>query len=124
MSMVKLIIFFTFGLLWLGPLRTVALGATAPMEVAEHPDRDAPDWGYGELEKQLKQLLQDLEKLEKDAGEKVRKELIPLLKKEIEKLRKWLKEFQFRQKEKPEPVWTWEEGCRRAALPVRTAGAA
>ena len=122
--MVKLIILFTVLLLWLGSLPTGALGAPAPAEVAERFDRDAPDWGYGELEKQLKQLLQDLEKLEKDASEKLRKELIPLLKKEIEKLRKWLKEFQFRQKEKPEPVWTWKEGFRRAALPVRTAGAA
>lgn len=120
--MVKLIIFLTLGLLWLGLLQNGALSSTAPAEVAERPGRDAPDWGYGELEKQLKQLLQDLEKLEKEANEKLRKELIPLLKKEIERLRKWLREFQFREREKSEPVWTWEDGFRWAPLPGRTVG--
>ena len=43
--------------------------------------------------------------------------------KEIERLRKWLREFQFREREKSEPVWTWEDGFRWAALPGRTVGA-
>jgi hypothetical protein len=124
LSMVKLVIFFAVGLLWLGPLRAGALGAIAPAEAEDRRGGDAPDRGYGELEKQLRQLLQDLEKLGTEAGEKIQKELIPLLKKEIERLKKRLREFQFRQKEKSEPVWTWEDGCRRAALPVRTVGAA
>jgi hypothetical protein len=59
-----------------------------------------------EIEKQLKELLKDLKKLEKEVKEKVRKELLPHLKREIEKLRKWLREFDLEGEGKQEPLRT------------------
>jgi hypothetical protein len=57
----------------------------------------------GELEEQLKLLLEELKKLEKDAEEKFRKDILPYLKREIEKLRNRLKEFSPGKEEAPRP---------------------
>jgi hypothetical protein len=59
--------------------------------------------GKGELEEQLGLLLEELKKLEKDAEEKFRKDILPYLKREIEKLRKRLKEFSPGKEEAPQP---------------------
>jgi len=59
--------------------------------------------GKGELEEQLKLLLEELKKLEKDAEEKFRKDILPYIKREIEKLRNRLKEFYPGKEEAPRP---------------------
>jgi hypothetical protein len=46
--------------------------------------------------------LKDLEKLEKEAKDKMTKEILPYLREEIEKIKKWLKEFRL-EKEKEDP---------------------
>ncbi|MBN2123867.1 MAG: hypothetical protein JW821_06220 [Deltaproteobacteria bacterium] len=59
------------------------------------PDRNPPepDAVDPQIERQLKELLEELQLLEKDMREKFRKEILPHLKKEIERLREWLREF-------------------------------
>jgi hypothetical protein len=59
--------------------------------------------GKGEVEEQLRLLLEELKRLEKDAEEKFRKEILPYLKREIEKLRNRLKEFSPGKEETPQP---------------------
>ncbi len=59
--------------------------------------------GKGELEEQLRLLLEELKKLEKDAEEKFRKDILPYIKREIEKLRNRLKEFSPGKEEAPQP---------------------
>jgi hypothetical protein len=57
---------------------------------------------HEDFEKQLRSLLKDLEKLEKEAKEKMTKEILPYLRQEIERIKKWLKEFRLeREKEDP-----------------------
>jgi hypothetical protein len=62
--------------------------------------------GKGELEEQLRLLLEELKKFEKDAEEKFRKDILPYLKREIEKLRNHLKEFSPGKEEAPQPQRT------------------
>jgi len=57
---------------------------------------------HEDFEKQLRSLLKDLEKLEKEAKDKMTKEILPYLRQEIERIKKWLKEFRL-EKEKEEP---------------------
>ena len=59
--------------------------------------------GKGELEEQLRLLLQELKRLKKDAEEKFQKDILPYLKREIEKLRNRLKEFSPGKEQTPEP---------------------
>jgi len=59
--------------------------------------------GKGELEEQLRLLLEELKKLEKDVEEKFRKDILPYIKREIEKLRNRLKEFSPGKEEAPKP---------------------
>lgn len=113
------IFYLSFGLLLLGP-PLERIGAAAQGTGLHTLDRDRADRTFEDLERQLKQLLQELRKLEKEAGEKLRNELIPMLKKEIERLRKWLREFKL--KEKSKPVWTWNGRHPQAELPVGAAG--
>ena len=53
--------------------------------------------------KQLKSLLKDLEKLEKEAREKMTKEILPYLREEIERIKKRLKEFRLEREEEDQP---------------------
>jgi peptidoglycan hydrolase CwlO-like protein len=57
-----------------------------------------------DLEKQLRLLLKDLEKLEKEAKEKMTKEILPYLRQEIERIKKWLKEFRLEKEDRPERI--------------------
>ena len=58
------------------------------------------------LEEQLRVLLEELRVLEKDAKEKIQKEILPYLRREIEKLKEWLRDFQPRKEEPSEPLRT------------------
>jgi len=80
---------------------------TAPdlFPVEGKSDEEYGNQEYKALEKELKELLKDLKRLEKMAGEKIRKEILPLIKKEIERLKKKLREFRF-EEEKSGPIKT------------------
>jgi hypothetical protein len=54
---------------------------------------------YRKLEDELKRLLDELKRLEKNMEDKVRNEIIPFLRKEIEKIRERIRRF--RMDEKP-----------------------
>jgi len=56
-----------------------------------------------DFEKQLKSLLRDLEKLEKEAKEKMTKEILPYLRQEVERIKKWLKEFRLEREKEDQP---------------------
>ena len=64
---------------------------------------DQPKGLHEDFEKQLKSLLKDLEKLEKEAEEKMTKEILPYLREQIEKIKKWLKEFRLEKKKEDQP---------------------
>jgi len=80
---------------------------TAPdlFPVEEKSDQDYRHEEYKALEKELKELLKDLKRLEKMAEDKIRNEILPLIKKEIERLKKKLREFRF-EEGKSEPIKT------------------
>jgi molecular chaperone GrpE (heat shock protein) len=67
---------------------------------------ESPSKTYEDIEQRLKELMEEMQKLEKEATEKIRKELLPLLKKEIERLRKWLRDF-YPDDDPGEPVKVW-----------------
>jgi hypothetical protein len=61
---------------------------------------------YGEdLRKEWNALLRELEKLEKQAEKQMRQDVLPYLKKELERLRKWLRDFELKE-ERGEPERT------------------
>ncbi|MDY7036355.1 MAG: hypothetical protein SV375_09390 [Thermodesulfobacteriota bacterium] len=63
---------------------------------------------YRKLEKELKDLVEEMKRLEKDVKEKLRIEILPLIRREIEKLRKQLRKFHLEDdKSKDEDcIWT------------------
>jgi len=53
---------------------------------------------YRKLEDELKRLVEELKRLEKDVEDKVRNEIIPFLRKEIEKIRERIRRFRMEEK--------------------------
>ena len=74
----------------------------------ERLDRDSQEKEYKEIEKELKKLLEEMKRIQKDAEKNIRKKILPLLKREIEKLRRWLRELRPKD-DSPEPVRTENE---------------
>ena len=74
---------------------------TADTEIAGQPAR-SNDF-HEDLEKHLRSLLKNLEKLEKEAREKMNKEILPYLREEIERIKKWLKEFRLEKEKEDQP---------------------
>lgn len=72
---------------------------------SDREDQDSNKGNYEALEKQLKALSDEIKRLEKNVRDKIHKEMLPHLRKEIEKLKKWLKELR-PEKERQEPVLT------------------
>jgi peptidoglycan hydrolase CwlO-like protein len=68
----------------------------------EAVDRDSKGTGLEEIEKKLKELIEELEKLRNDASQKLRKDLIPFLEKEIDRLKEWLRDFRLNRRSEPE----------------------
>ena len=66
---------------------------------SDKSNQDFKDKEYQELEEELKHLMEEMNRLEKEAKETIRKKILPLLKQEIEKLRKWLREFRLEEDE-------------------------
>ena len=53
------------------------------------------------FEKKVKELIDELEKLRKDAGRKLRKDIVPRLEQELDKLKEWLRDFRMDEKDQP-----------------------
>ena len=66
---------------------------------------DANGMEYEELEKQLKELMEELKRLEKDVKNKFQKDMLPFIKREIERLKKGLRKLRPK-KEEQEPIMT------------------
>ena len=119
---------FWFILLGLWACRTSAPAGSGGYDLSMHPDHEAilPSPGgpqrvetdsavlldrsdkakdYEEIERRLQRLLEELKKLEKEVEEELRKEVLPYLRREIEKLRKWLDQFRMRDDDQ-EPIKT------------------
>ena len=62
---------------------------------------------YKKLEKELKDLVEEMKRLEKDVKEKLRKEILPLIRREIEKLRKQLREFHLEDDKSKDEEFIW-----------------
>jgi hypothetical protein len=60
-------------------------------------EEDGAQKEYEELEKDLQSLIEELKELEKDAREKIQRDVIPRLKEEIQRLRKWLREWELKE---------------------------
>ena len=71
----------------------------------EKLDRDSREKTYKEIEKELKKLLEEMKRLQKDAQKNIQKKILPLLKREIETLRRWLRELR-PEDDNQEPVRT------------------
>lgn len=81
----------------LGALIGLGLPAFAPpcaeVRGVEAPDPNSEGQGLEGIERKVKELIEELEKLRKDASQRLRKEIIPFLEKEIDRLQQWLREF-------------------------------
>ncbi len=74
-------------------------------------DQDSESEELKEIEEQLKQMLEEVKRLEREIKKKVQKELLPIIRQEIERLKKWLRELQPEDEEKkPQKVWNRKEG--------------
>jgi len=58
---------------------------------------------HEDFEKRLRSLLKDLEKLEKETKERMTKEILPYLRQEVERIKKWLKEFRLEREKEDQP---------------------
>ncbi len=68
-------------------------------------DRASESEELKEIEEKLKQMLEEVKRLEKELKKKVQKELLPIIRQEIERLKKWLRELQPEDEEtKPQKV--------------------
>ncbi len=86
---------------WLGvpPLLAEDSPGSGP---GQAPEGNSRDKGYEGVEKELKKLKEELERLQNEASQKFRSEVLPYLQKEIERLNKWLREFHLDKKRQPE----------------------
>ncbi|RJR52781.1 MAG: hypothetical protein C4576_02230 [Desulfobacteraceae bacterium] len=67
----------------------------------EPSDRSSPGETYENIERKVKELIDELEKLRKEAGKKLRKDIVPRLEQELDKLKEWLRDFQMDEKNEP-----------------------
>ena len=72
---------------------------------------------YEELQDRLKALMDELKRLEENAEHKIRKEMIPFIKREIERLNEWLKTLRPK-KDREEPVMTRFTNERVCSIPL------
>jgi len=86
-----------------------AIAGSLAAESGRPPSQD-PKWKeeYRKLEDELKRMLDELKRLEKNMEDKVQNELIPFLRKEIEKMRERIRRFRMDEKppESERPVKT------------------
>lgn len=60
----------------------------------EEPERPKAQKGdLDEIEERIKEMIQELERLQKEAAQKFRKDVLPRLQQELDKLRDWLRDL-------------------------------
>jgi TolA-binding protein len=86
------------------PFRVVSVDASS--------DQDSESEELNEIEEQMKQMLEEVKRLERELRKKFQKELLPIIRQEMERLKKWLRELQPEDEEtKPQKAWIKKEGC-------------
>ena len=98
----------TGGLLHIGSPLYVHSFASMVWQVSHVTDKSKQDSlrkEYERLQEELKHLMEELKRLEKEAKEKIQKEILPRIQREIEKLKEWLREFHLEDDEQ-EPLKT------------------
>jgi uncharacterized protein YicC (UPF0701 family) len=83
------------------PLNPPAFCSGNRVQNEEPPDRNSSGETYENIEKKVKELIDELEKLRKDAGKKLRKDIVPRLEQELDKLKEWLRDFRMDEKDQP-----------------------
>jgi hypothetical protein len=74
-------------------------------------DQDSESEELKEIEEQMKRMLEGLKRLERELRKKVQEELLPIIRQEMERLKKWLRELQPEDEEKkPQKVRIKKEG--------------
>ena len=71
--------------------------------VNEESDQDSQNEGFDELEKEFDRLMEEMKRLGKQGKERLRKDILPRIRREIEKFRKKLEEYN-RKDEEPDPI--------------------
>ncbi|RJR39825.1 MAG: hypothetical protein C4576_20690 [Desulfobacteraceae bacterium] len=82
-------------------LSSPAFCALDRVQKEEPSDRTSPGETYENVERKVKELIDELEKLRKEAGKKLRKDIVPRLEQELDKLKEWLHDFQMDEKNEP-----------------------
>lgn len=85
-----------------GDCRSIQSTQVTLFLIGEQPGPDAESKGLEDIERQVKELLQELEKLQREATRKFRTEVAPQLQKQIEKLKEWLRDFRLEKKKEPQ----------------------
>ena len=70
--------------------------------VSDRSGKDSPAREYKDLQRELEGLMKEMKRLEKHLRHRFEKEVLPLMREEIKKLREWLKQFPL-EKHDPEP---------------------
>ena len=92
--------------------------AATPLIVSKDGEDEGSDSEeYEELQDRLKALMDELKRLEENAEHKIRKEMIPFIKREIERLNEWLKTLRPK-KDREEPVMTRFTNERVCSIPL------
>lgn len=82
--------------------RTTSEGMHGECTAADDTKEPAEEDPAGDLEEELNALIQELKKLERDARKAFEEEVLPRIRKEIQRLREKLREFDPEEKQ-PEP---------------------
>ena len=103
MAETRTVLLISVMLLALSGLGNTAL-AQGPSQDSGGQDRPL-DPEYEALQEELGQLMEEMKRLEQEIRTKVRRELLPRIRQEVERLRKWLEELDL-EKETPGPLKT------------------
>lgn len=68
-------------------------GHEVPFLIEEPEGPKAQKGDLDEIEKRIKEMIQELERLQKEAAQKFRKDVLPRLQQELDKLRDWLRDL-------------------------------
>ena len=89
--------------------------------LADQSDPNPQSREYKELKEELKLLMDEMKRLEKDIEKKILKKILPLIKREIEELRKRLREFRLEDdKSEPKKIRMKQPRKKRTNAPLET----
>lgn len=106
MARTKTALLISVMLLALSGCGNAAFAQGPPQDPGCQDRQDPPvDPEYEELQEELRQLMEEMKRLEQDIRTKVRREILPRIRQEVERLRKWLEELDL-ERETPGPLKT------------------